>query len=72
MPNKQPKRVTRELPSKFDKRNLSTGDQSWSDLLRNATTTPENPASATANWAAADSASPGSMVFGLDKIQATI
>ena len=48
MPSKQSKRGTRALPSKSHKRNCSLGDHSWSDLLRNATTTPANPASATA------------------------
>ena len=48
MPNKQAKRGIRALPSKSHKRNLSLGDHSCSDLLRNATTTPANPASATA------------------------
>jgi hypothetical protein len=36
-------------------------DQSRSDLLQNATTTPANPAGATAIWAAIDKASPGSI-----------
>jgi len=36
-------------------------DQSCSDLLQNATTTPANPASATAIWGAIDKASPGSI-----------
>src|SRR3954468_17591611 len=71
MPNKQRKRGTRALPSKFHKRNLSRDDQSYSDLLRNATTTPANPANATAIWAATDNASPGSIVFELDRIRAT-
>lgn len=50
---------------------ISLGDHSCSDLLRNATTTPANPASATAIWAAVDRASPGSIALGLDRIQAT-
>src|SRR5947207_4834078 len=48
MPKKQSKRGTRALPSKSHRRNLSLGDHSCSDLLRNATTTPAKPASATA------------------------
>jgi hypothetical protein len=36
-------------------------DQSCSDLLQNATTTPANPASATAILGAIDKASPGSI-----------
>ena len=48
IPKKQAKRGTKALPSKSRKRNLSPGDHSCSDLLRNATTTPANPASATA------------------------
>jgi hypothetical protein len=63
MANKHPKRGTRALPSKFNKRNLSMGDHSCSDLLRNATTTPANPASATPTWAAVDRASPGSIAW---------
>src|SRR5213595_3215147 len=50
MPNKQSNRGTRALPSKSHKRNCSLGDHSCSNLLRNATTTPANPASATAIW----------------------
>src|SRR5438067_13003511 len=61
MPSKQSKRGTRALPRKSHKRNCSLGDHSCSDLLRNATTTPANPASATAIWAAVDRASPGSI-----------
>src|SRR5207247_85346 len=63
MPKKQSKRGTRALPSKSHRRNLSLGDQSCSDLPRNATTTPANPASATAIWAAVDRASPGSIAL---------
>jgi len=39
-------------------------------LLQNATTTPANPASATAIWAAIDKASPWFYRFALDRIQA--
>src|SRR5437868_15095604 len=53
MPSKQSKRGTRAVPSKSHKRNCSLGDHSWSDVLRNATTTPTTPASATAARAAA-------------------
>jgi hypothetical protein len=63
MPNKQTKSGTMALPSKSHKRYLSRGDHSWSDRLRNATTTPANPASATAIWAAVDKASPGSIAL---------
>jgi hypothetical protein len=63
MPNKQAKREPRALPSKSHKRYLSIGDQSCNDLLRNATTTPANPASATAIWAAVERASPGSIAL---------
>ena len=63
MANKHAKRGTRALPSKFNKRNLSMGDHSCSDLLRNATTTPANPASATPTWTAVDKASPGSIAW---------
>ena len=48
MPKKQEKSGTRALPSKSHKRNLSRSDHSCSELLRNATTTPAKPASATA------------------------
>src|SRR6266566_8189667 len=61
MPNKQSKRGIRALPSKSHRRNLSLSDHSCSDLLRNATTTPANPASATAICAAAVRASLGSI-----------
>src|SRR5205807_8406234 len=63
MPSKEAKSGSRALPSKSQRRNLSTADQSCSDLLRNATTTPANPASATAIWAATDKASFGCMVL---------
>src|ERR1700730_17306344 len=59
IPNKQAKSGTRAFPSKINKRNLSKGAQSWSELLRNTTTTPANPASATAICAAIPRASPG-------------
>ena len=45
-----------------NKRNYR-GNRSCSDLLRNATTTPANPASATPTWAAVDKASPGSIAW---------
>src|SRR5438445_11070533 len=61
MPNKEANRGTRALPSKSHNRYLSMADHSCSDPLRNATTTPANPASATAIWAAVERASPGSM-----------
>jgi hypothetical protein len=69
MPNKQLKRGTRALPSKFRRRNLSVCDQSCSDLLRNATTTPANPASATAIWVAIEGFT-RFYRFALDRIQA--
>ena len=60
MANKQAKRGIRALPSESHKRNLSMDDHSCSELLRNATTTPANPANAVAIWAAVERASPGS------------
>jgi hypothetical protein len=59
IPNKQAKSGRRALPIKISKRNLSLGAQSWSELLRNTTTTPANPANATAICAAIPRASPG-------------
>jgi hypothetical protein len=49
-----------ELVSKIRSRNLSIGDHSWTDSRRKTTTTPANPASATAICAAVLRASPGS------------
>jgi len=59
MPNKQENRGISAPLSKSHRRYLSRGDHSCSELLRNATTTPANPASATAICAVLDRASPG-------------
>src|SRR5207244_4295897 len=48
-----------ELRSKIRRRNLSSFDHSWTEPLRNATTTPANPASVTAICALALKASLG-------------
>src|SRR5213080_3359378 len=48
-----------ELNNKIRRRNLSSFDHSWTERLRNATTTPANPASVTATCALALKASFG-------------
>jgi hypothetical protein len=67
MPNKQENRGISALLIKSHKRCLSRGDHSCSELLRNATTTPANPASATAISAALERASHGSIAFRLNR-----
>src|ERR1700746_3107098 len=50
-----------ELARRSHSRNLSMGYHSWSELRRKATTTPANPANATAICAAVPRASLGSI-----------
>src|SRR5207248_8119788 len=71
MPNKQENRGISALLSKNQKRCLSRGDHSCCELLRNATTTPANPASATAISAALDRTSRDSTGCRLDRIKPT-
>ena len=54
---------TAELARRSHNRSLSMGDHSWGEPRRKATTTPANPANATAICAAKPRASPGSIVI---------
>src|SRR5207248_1015285 len=63
IPKRQQISGVAELASRSHNRYLSMGAHSCNEPSRKATTTPANPASATAIWAAVDRASAGSIAL---------